>query len=135
MCIRDSYHPDKGMRDPTRHQWNGDLLLERLRRACVETSAECEGAYVLGVTPLDLYLPEKDWRFALAVRNKDVAIVSSARMHGVLEGTVVARMKKMVAKTIALEYCGSAPSSDPRSIRYDRILATGDLDALDVGTW
>ena len=41
----------------------------------------------------------------------------------------------MVAKTIALEYCGLPQVSDRRSVRYGGIMGPDDLDAIDESVW
>lgn len=50
-------------------------------------------------------------------------------------GTSSDRLRKMTAKTIALEDCGMAPSNDPRSVRFNGIMGPTNLDTIDESVW
>jgi hypothetical protein len=130
-----AFVPDSSMFDDARQQWKGEPIIAKMPQVCAEHRADCAGALVIGVTPLDIYTTREQWRFAFAVRDAGVALVSTARMSGLLADTRDGRARKMLAKTIAVQYCGLEPSSDPRSIRYGNILSLGDLDAIDEAIW
>jgi predicted Zn-dependent protease len=130
-----AYLPDSTMWDVDRKQWRGEAILAGLERACVESDRGCDGALVIGVTNLDIYTTRQQWRFAFAVRGRNVALVSTARMGTWFGGRAASRARKMLARTIALQYCGEDLTSDPRSLRAPSILGARDLDRIDEANW
>ena len=94
----------------------------------------------VGVTHIDMYIQGVPWRFAYSQRIGDFAIVTSSRttrdpQPRFSEITEVhAGLRKLVTKTIGLLYYEKPPSSNPRSVLYDRVLGLDDLDAIDEST-
>jgi pimeloyl-ACP methyl ester carboxylesterase len=97
---------------------------------------------LIGLTPLDLYIADREWRFALGVRlrtpdqNAGVGVVSTYRMHlgdlGLVDfERVVSRTRKMVTKYIGLMYYGLSGNDDPSSPLYNNILSVSDLDEME----
>ena len=107
-----------------------------MRSAFPDANAD-PNAVLIGVTPLDLYFEEKNWRFAFGVRGMPEdpkAVVSTFRMNPETfgkdrdDGLLFSRARKMVSKYLGLLYYRLAESPDPNSPLYDSILS---LDALD----
>ena len=94
---------------------------------------------LIGVTPLDLYFEQKDWRFAFGVRGMPEdpkSVISTFRMNPETfgedrdDGLLFTRARKMVSRHIGLLYYGLPENSDPESLLYSSILSLGDLDRL-----
>ena len=119
-----------------RQQWTAESLLSAMP-GCHDGAPPCdEEVLFIGVTGEDMYTTKEAWRYAFTVRNsaRHQAILSTHRM-GSFVGTANENARKIVAKTIALEYCGLPQVSDPRSVRYDGIMGPDDLDAIDEARW
>ena len=120
-----------------RQQWGAEPLLDALP-GCVtnpDRGSACDEQLSIGVTNLDVYATHEDWRFAFSMRDsaRHVALVSTFRMT--VLGAHSDRVSKMVAKNIALEYCGLPPTTDPHSVRFGGILGSDDLDRMNEASW
>lgn len=123
--------------NPTRHQWTAEALLAAMP-GCRDGDPQCDASVlVIGVTSDDIYTVGEDWRYAFTSRDsaRHAAIISTAQMTSLGFGTSDARVRKFVAKTIALEYCGLPQSSNPSSVRYNAIMGPNVLDAIDESVW
>lgn len=121
----------------TREQWTAEALLSAMP-GCHDGDPLCDASVlVIGVTFDDIYTTQADWRYAFTTRDpvRHVAIISMAQMSSLGLGTSDGRVRKFVAKTIALEYCGLPQSSDPRSVRYNSIMGPDVLDGIDESVW
>jgi hypothetical protein len=128
------------MRDSKREQLIAEKLLIAMGRG-FRGWARNPRALFIGITGSDMYTTDKNWRFAFAVRRgTHLSVVSGARMvhppdsTGAWPADRVARLRKMVTKTIAVQYLGLPLSSDPASVLYGRVLGLGDLDRIDEAT-
>jgi predicted Zn-dependent protease len=117
-----------------RQQWTAEIVLGTMP-GCSDEVAPCD--LLIGVTSEEIYTTQENWRYAFTIRQPDrhVAIVSTARMTSLGSATWNARLRKVVAKTIALQYCGLPQSDDPRSVRYKRIMGPDNLDDIDEAVW
>jgi hypothetical protein len=114
-----------------REQWSAEALLAAIP-SCEDGDPLCESdALIIGVTSEDIYTTKESWRYAFTMRDsaRHVAILSTSRMGS------TANVRKMVAKTIALEYCGLSQSSNTKSVRYNGILGPDNLEAIDESVW
>ena len=93
---------------------------------------------LIGLTPLDLYAADENWRFELAAADwsgPSHGVVSSYRMYWAMSGLandqlVLLRTRKMVTKYIGLMYYRLPLSDDPTSPMYGHIMAVSDLDNM-----
>jgi predicted Zn-dependent protease len=100
--------------------------------------AASKSAVLIGITTQDMYTLGQDWTFCFGWRRIEqrVAIVSTARMdlHYPEEprgqATLSRRLRKVITKDIGILYYGKPPSSDPKSVLYDRILGLEELDRV-----
>jgi hypothetical protein len=114
-----------------REQWSAEAILAAMP-GCHDGDPLCPQTHLhIGVTSDDLYTTKETWRYAFTIRDpaRHTAILSTSRMGG------VENLRKIVAKTIALEYCGLPQVADPRSVRYNGIMSTGDLRTIDEAVW
>ena len=119
-----------------RQQWSAEALLSAMP-GCNDGDPLCESdVLVIGVTSEDIYTTQESWRYAFTVRDSahHRAIISTHRM-GTFMSTSTENARKIVAKTIALEYCGLPQVSNPRSVRHDGIAGPDNLDAIDESVW
>lgn len=93
---------------------------------------------LIGLTPLDLYAHDENWRFELGFADwsgPSRGVVSTYRMHlGILRlvsnERVLSRTRKMVTKYIGLMYYRLPLSKDPTSPMYGQIMGVSDLDDM-----
>lgn len=122
--------------DRTRRQLIAEELTALVRRAHPVQARE-RGAVVIAVTPHDMYIREKSWRFAFSWREDErFAVVSSARMNPTNlgqradDGLLRARVRKMVTKNVGMLIFDRPLSDDPRSVLYKSIMGVDDLDRV-----
>ena len=121
----------------SRQQWTAEALLAAMP-GCHDGDPLCDASVlVIGVTSGDIYTTQQDWRYAFTSRDPDrhAAIISTANTTSLGFGTSDERLRKLVAKTIALQYCGLPQSGEPRSVRYNGIMGPDNLDAMDESYW
>jgi predicted Zn-dependent protease len=94
-------------------------------------------AIMIGLTTQDMYINQKDWRFAFSWRDEEkYAVVSSARMYlpvrrwKISEKLMVKRLRKMVTKNVGILYYHLAPNDDPRSVLYRNVGGIRELDYM-----
>jgi predicted Zn-dependent protease len=100
-------------------------------------------AYFVGITDDDMYGRDAGYNFTFAGRdwgpNWGAAVVSTARMDPTAFGEMadtellMARLKKMVTKNLALIYYRTDTSKDPRSVLFSPVLGLDDLDRMGQG--
>lgn len=120
-----------------RGQWTAEALLAAMP-GCQEGDPLCDASVlVIGVTSEEIYTTQHDWRYAFTTRDpaRHTAILSTANLSSLAPGSAAARLRKLAAKTIALEYCGLPQTDNPRSVRYDAIMGPDELDAIDESVW
>ncbi len=111
----------------------GQLVAERLVESIAAVHPESQArTLVIGLTTEDMYIAGiPEWRFAFGIRNRGgVAVVSSARMTGLLPGGEWDRLRKMVTRDIGFNCYGLPASDDPGDILYRNILGLQDLDRI-----
>ncbi len=98
-------------------------------------------AVVIGITPMDLFTLEQNWKYIYAKREgSHCTVISSARMtldaagNRTDEATYLARIRKMVAKTIGLQYYGLDTNWDHASVMYGNVHGMPDLDKINEDT-
>lgn len=141
---RDEYGLEIGVLTPSAIP--PDMIDSHRRQIGGESLADYMGALfpadpnvvLIGLTPLDLYSEDRDWRFELGCADWSAqprGVVSTYRMHlGTLrlvdDERVFSRTRKLVTKYMGLMFYGLPTSHDPESPMYDRILRVTDLDRM-----
>ena len=112
-----------------------DILVADLFREDFEDS----NAVLIALTNVDVYIADKDWRYAFGSRGDAAdpkAVISSARMdpriYGASEDNELffERVRKLFTKYIGLLYYDLPPSDDPKSPMFNNILGPDDLDRM-----
>jgi len=93
---------------------------------------------VIGLMPVDLYIEERNWRFAFGATWPDqfsLGIISTVRMNPATFGLpnddlYYDRVRTLVSKYIGLMYYDLPLSPDPMSPMYNNILSVDDLDRM-----
>lgn len=123
------------VRDAKRKQVVANRLL-KLVLAAVPASNDGRSA-VIGLTKEDMYPPNTGWQWAFAYRASTVGIVSLARMDETSFGLdpnpslLTRRTHKYILRYGAMLALGKSETSDPRSLLYDSIVSTADLDFME----
>lgn len=124
--------------DSDRRQVGGSALINSMLGAFPDELAD-PNVVLIGLTPLDLYFEQKDWRFAFGVRGMPAdpkSVISTFRMNPETfgeerdDGVLFSRARKMVSRHIGLLYYGLPENSDSESLLYSSILSLADLDRL-----
>ena len=123
--------------DPDREQVGGIALMEYMDRHFPEAYADPD-AILIGLTPVDMYFEQRDWRFAFWVSNEQIhkGVVSYKRMDPETFGMdrnddlLNTRVRKVVTHLIGTLYYGLPGSDDPRSVMYNNVLSLDDLDLM-----
>jgi hypothetical protein len=118
-----------------RGQVNIDSAFLPLASAFPEASGA--RAILIGITARDAYLNERpDWAWAFGGRRGDhrMALISTFRMGSAAQPASMAlrdiRLRKMIGRYIGAMYYGLSFVSDPRSLMYEDVLGTDDLDRM-----
>lgn len=120
--------------DAARRQYVAERLIGVLHKPAGDPRV------VIGLTDEDMYWAAKpEWRYTFSIRSpQGFAVVSAARMDPRADGLFpdpglrMRRLRKMVLKNIGVLAYGRAPSGNPRSALYDRILGPDDLDYMST---
>ncbi|MGD0115884.1 MAG: hypothetical protein ABSC13_07770 [Dehalococcoidia bacterium] len=120
-----------------RHQIDGASLADYMQKLFPADFAD-PNVVLIGLTPLDLYAHDENWRFELGVADwsgPSHALVSTYRTHLgglflVSNDRVLSRTRKMVTKYMGLTYMRLPLSNDPTSPMYGNIMSVGDLDKM-----
>lgn len=123
--------------DPERDQVGGIALIEYMENLFPELYADPD-VILIGLTPVDMYTENEDWRFAFWVSNisNNKSLVSSARMNPQSFGLerdddlLYTRVRKVVTRIIGTLYFDLPESNDPRSVLYNNVLSLDDLDLM-----
>lgn len=126
------------MIDPRREQIDGESLADSIGTLFPVDFYDPDVA-LIGLTPMDLYAEDRDWRFQLGYAQWGAqarAVVSTYRMHlgtiGLVDDErVFSRTRKLVTKYIGFMFYDLPPSNDPTSPMYGNILRVSDLDKME----
>lgn len=133
---------DPSLVDASRGQLVGEAVL---RAAKVGRPPAGPGELVLVVTDRDLYPRELGWRFAFALRDRELGVVSVARMDPAFplfsprdyvptrascSVELRARAYKMITRALLTTACGAPPRFDPGSVLSVSVMGLGDLDGV-----
>ena len=126
----------KQMIDYARRQVPAQEIFDVLEPKRLQLLKNSKGM-IIGLTTYDMYIRGVDWEFAFAAREApSLAAVSSWRMDVLNEGQrandelLLARLKKMVARTVGATLLGLEDSADPKSGMFGSIRTVADLDAM-----
>ena len=120
-----------------RRQIDGASLADYLGKLFPADYADPD-VVLIGLTPLDLYAHDEDWRFELGYADwsgPSHGVVSTYRMHLgtfflVDDERVLSRTRKMVTKYLGLMVYRLPLSDDPTSPMYGHIMSVSDLDEM-----
>jgi predicted Zn-dependent protease len=123
--------------DVDRRQVVAEELI-RLMRASYPNIAADGASEMIGITRHFMYprgMPQWQWAFAWRTDNRFAAVSTFAmdplNYREPADPEILAtRLRKMVTKTIAVQFYGLPLNSDPTSILYDSILGLDDLDRV-----
>jgi predicted Zn-dependent protease len=126
------------MIDPDREQIDGESLA-KWTAALFPADFNDPNVAFIGLTPLDLYADDRNWRFQLGYATwgrQSRAVVSTYRMHlgtfGLVDDErVLMRTRKLVTKYVGFMHYGLSASEDPTSPMYGNILSVPDLDTME----
>ncbi|MEP6570477.1 MAG: tetratricopeptide repeat protein [Acidobacteriota bacterium] len=122
--------------DSDRHQVIAEELMEEIRQTYPKLAAD-PNAIIVGVTDMDMYIREKNWRFAFSYNTEGrFAVVSSARMdpsnlrQPANSELLFSRLRKMIMKNIGILYYHMWPINNPKSVLYNNIMGVEELDNM-----
>ena len=124
--------------DPRRRQNQAEALLQSMRDEYAKIANDGR-SILIGITEADIYTSDRNWRFALGLRDEGrFAVVSSARMdldhvnYGAPSDFVGlhTRLTKMISREIGFMYYRLRTSRDPRSVVRSSIMGVDELDEL-----
>ena len=117
--------------DRQRGQVVAERLIEQIKMAHV--LEEDPRAIVIGLTVVDMYIADLNWRFAFNLRaDGHLAVVSTAVMDdlGADRALQMRRLQKMVTKNLGILYYGLHGNDDPGSVLYRNINGVFELDRM-----
>jgi predicted Zn-dependent protease len=123
------------VRDAKRNQVVANRLLNLIQHA-VPASNDGRSA-VIGLTKEDMYPLNTGWRWAFAYHGSTVGVVSLARMDETTfgldpnPGLLARRTHKYILRSGLMLALDQPETSDPRSLLYDSIVSTADLDFME----
>lgn len=135
ISVMSSKSVPRSLVDSTRNQIDGQDLIGRMTAGPEPRHSH---TVILGLTPLDLYTKDENWRFELGERGtyeNPIGVISTFRMYlGSAEpaeyGLVLERAHKMLERYVGYLYYGLDVSDDPHSPLRSSILSVGDLDEI-----
>lgn len=125
--------------DRERMQIEAGSLIDYVARIYPELASDPQ-AVLIGLTAVDVYTADEDWRFAFGVRGtygEPLGVISTFRMNLYSqqeladEELVFARVRKMVERYVGQLYYGLELNDDPKSPLYHTILGLTDLDRIE----
>lgn len=84
----------------------------------------------IGFEPQDMYVRSEQWRFAYYFTSGPYAIVSDGRTGAFADAKSLARLRKIVTRTIGISYYKLQLSDDPRSVMFRGLKGPDDLDRM-----
>jgi predicted Zn-dependent protease len=127
------------MANPLREQIDAGTLIDYMGSLFPDAYGD-PNAVLVGVTPVDLYDKDIDWRYVFGVRGPPTypkAVISTFRMNPETYGgppndrLLFSRARKLLSKYVGLLFYGLPSSPDPRSPLFDSILGPSDLDNME----
>jgi predicted Zn-dependent protease len=129
---------EDSMMDRARGQLIGEKLIQQMKIAYPE-QAQDRTVMMMGFTRGDMFIRQKEWRFAFAIREDGrFAAISTARMDPVSfglppnNGVLVRRLLKMTSKQIGLYFYGLPERREKSSVLFSPILGVDDLDDISM---
>jgi predicted Zn-dependent protease len=139
VTVRRAIPLEESAIDHNRRQLVGDELIDLMKRRLPVQEQE-QAVMIVGLTTEDMYIRQKNWRFAFAMRQGGrFAVVSTARMDPANFGlapdrdVLMSRLTKMVTKQIGLYYYHLPERHEKTSVLFSPILGLDDLDTVSIG--
>jgi predicted Zn-dependent protease len=128
---------DDSARDSSRQQVIAEKLLANLRRAAPNLANDGK-AVLIGFTSEDIYPASQNWPFCFSWRdaNAHTAVVSTARLNLHRDSAPFAadisatRLRKVLTKDIGVLYYGLPQNANSKSVMYQFVVGTDDLDQV-----
>jgi predicted Zn-dependent protease len=129
---------EDSMIDRARGQLIGEEIIKQMKIAFPEQTQN-RTVMMMGFTRGDMYIRQKEWRFAFAIREDGrFAAISTARMDPESFGfrpndaVLVRRLLKMTSKQIGLYFYGLPERQEKSSVLFSPILGVDDLDEVSM---
>jgi predicted Zn-dependent protease len=129
---------EDSMMDRTRGQLIGEELINKMKIG-FPAQAQDRTIMMVGFTRGDMYIRQKEWRFAFAIRQDGrFAAISTARMDPESFGfppndaVLVRRLLKMTSKQIGLYFYELPERQEKSSVLFSPILGVDDLDDVSM---
>jgi len=137
ITIVDRVPVDPAALDVSRRQLMAENLASSLRNRVPEAAKDPESV-LIGFTTEDMYPVSQAWQFAFGWRlgSARAAVVSTARLSLTRIGQtsdqelLATRLRKIVTKDLGILYFGLPQSENPKSVLYNKIMGTEELDAV-----
>jgi predicted Zn-dependent protease len=136
VTILSEVPPESRTRDRQRRQ----LIAEELRSLMKREhwwQAWNPRATLIGITPYDMYAPERpEWAFVFNWQGGRSAVISMKRLDPVNlgdpedAGLFQQRLRKVVMRDIGFNLFLREPSTNPRSVLFGPLLGVDDIDKL-----
>jgi YD repeat-containing protein len=127
---------DPKLIDATRNQLNTDKWIEFVAQKYPEISRD-PASILIGVTSIDMYIPDFDWSYAENMRHEGrFGMISSARLHppSLLEKRnpewLTSRVQKLLTKNLVMLYFDLPLSSDYSSLLSGGVLSGFQIDRM-----
>jgi predicted Zn-dependent protease len=129
---------EDSMMDRARGQLIGEELINKMKIG-FPAQAQDRTIMMMGFTRGDMYIRQKEWRFAFAIRQDSrFAAISTARMDPESFGfppndaVLVRRLLKMTSKQIGLYFYELPERQEKSSVLFSPILGVDDLDEVSM---
>lgn len=121
-------------------QYDPDVVKQLAQPAIAQLKKSYGGTLYVIVTSRDINSSDHNLRFVFAQHYQDqkVSVVSAARMALGERGAVArpdvvkARLRKMLLRTIGIQYYELERSTDLREVMYSPLMSLDDLDAMGL---
>jgi hypothetical protein len=125
---------------PDRPQYDPDALKILALPAIERLKTNYGGKVYVILTSRDIGPPDKSLNFVFARHDhaQKISVVSAARMRFDQQGNraspdiIQTRLRKMLLRTIALQYYELQRSADIRDVTYSPLMSVGDLDQMGL---
>ena len=122
--------------NPVRKQYAAEDLVAAMKVAYPKIAAD-PTAVLVGLTDTGMYISASEWRYAFSDREEErYAVVSTANLSldddddRVTPAALQVRVRKFLTKDVGILHYRFQPSSDYRSVLYDSIDESSDVDEM-----
>lgn len=123
-----------GAFNAARRQHDAALLIGGFYEALKVPPADAS-RWIIGVTDLDLFWAERDWRYCFSLRSEHGAVVSTARTASDDPLESGDRTLKLITRVLGETYCGLERGGPDDSVLRPTLMSVDDLDRIDESVW